>query len=80
MAWFSRQCEYRADHGGATLSGKQNMINALRRLGGSEESTLPASMAAFGLAVVAAASWPVRSHRRRRALRVGKSKGSAEPA
>jgi len=49
VAWFSRRREYRADIGGATLSGKQNMIGALRRLGRSEESTLPASMAAFGI-------------------------------
>jgi heat shock protein HtpX len=31
-AWFSRQREFRADHGGATLAGRNNMIAALRRL------------------------------------------------
>lgn len=31
-AWFSRQREFRADHGGATLAGKNQMIGALRRL------------------------------------------------
>jgi heat shock protein HtpX len=49
VAWFSRRREYRADQGGATLSGRQNMINALRRLGRNDESSLPASMAAFGI-------------------------------
>ena len=34
--WFSRQREFRADHGGATLAGRDKMINALRRLGGNE--------------------------------------------
>jgi heat shock protein HtpX len=33
VAWFSRQREFRADYGGASLAGKGNMVNALRRLG-----------------------------------------------
>ena len=33
VAWFSRQREFRADHGGATLAGKADMLAALRRLG-----------------------------------------------
>jgi len=37
VAWFSRQREFRADHGGATLAGKASMVNALRRLGGNRE-------------------------------------------
>lgn len=49
VAWFSRQREFRADHGGATLAGRQNMINALRRLGGEAPSELPQSLAAFGI-------------------------------
>ena len=32
VAWFSRAREFRADTGGATLAGRQNMIGALRRL------------------------------------------------
>ena len=32
VAWFSRAREFRADTGGATLAGRQNMIAALRRL------------------------------------------------
>jgi heat shock protein HtpX len=31
-AWFSRHREFRADRGGATLAGRENMIDALRRL------------------------------------------------
>jgi heat shock protein HtpX len=31
-AWFSRHREFRADHGGATLAGRDRMIAALRRL------------------------------------------------
>ncbi len=31
-AWFSRQREFRADAGGAELSGRGNMVGALRRL------------------------------------------------
>ena len=37
VSWFSRQREFRADHGGATLAGKADMLAALRRLGGSRE-------------------------------------------
>ncbi|MFB9068402.1 protease HtpX [Pseudofulvimonas gallinarii] len=48
--WFSRQREFRADHGGATLAGRQKMINALRRLGGNAGvSTLPEEVEAFGI-------------------------------
>ena len=32
IAWFSRQREYRADRGGALLSGKEKMIGALQTL------------------------------------------------
>jgi heat shock protein HtpX len=49
VAWFSRRREFRADRGGATLTEPTAMINALRRLGGNQESTLPKSMAAFGI-------------------------------
>jgi heat shock protein HtpX len=31
-SWFSRQREFRADHGGASLAGRDRMIAALRRL------------------------------------------------
>jgi heat shock protein HtpX len=37
VAWFSRAREFRADAGGATLAGRNNMIAALRRLMQSKE-------------------------------------------
>ncbi len=46
---FSRYREFRADEGGASLAGRDKMIGALRRLGRSEESNLPDSVAAFGI-------------------------------
>jgi heat shock protein HtpX len=50
VASFSRQREYRADAGAASLMGrKQPMINALARLGGYEPDTLPKQMAAMGI-------------------------------
>jgi heat shock protein HtpX len=49
VQWFSRRREFRADEGGAGLAGRHQMINALRRLGQSEGSNLPDSMAAFGI-------------------------------
>jgi heat shock protein HtpX len=36
-AWFSRQREFRADAGAATLAGRERMIAALRRLGANRE-------------------------------------------
>jgi heat shock protein HtpX len=36
-SWFSRQREFRADHGGASLAGRDRMIAALRRLQSSRE-------------------------------------------
>ena len=36
-SWFSRQREFRADHGGATLAGRDRMIAALRRLQANRE-------------------------------------------
>jgi heat shock protein HtpX len=48
VAWFSRYREFRADRGGAQLSGRQNMINALERLKSTHEP-LPAQLAAFGI-------------------------------
>ena len=49
VAWFSRQREYKADAGGAELAGRQNMINALERLGGGVPSDLKSEMVAFGI-------------------------------
>ncbi len=50
VAWFSRQREFRADAGSASLMGSpQPMVNALARLGGLAPGELPKSMAASGI-------------------------------
>ena len=46
---FSRHREYRADSGGASLSGRGNMIAALQRLRGGQPAELPAQLAGFGI-------------------------------
>jgi heat shock protein HtpX len=50
VMWFSRQREFRADRGGASLAGRQNMIAALERLNSLHPQPLPEKMAAFGIA------------------------------
>jgi heat shock protein HtpX len=50
VMWFSRQREFRADAGGASLAGREKMISALERLKiNHEQATLPEQMAAFGI-------------------------------
>ncbi|HET9463462.1 MAG TPA: protease HtpX [Thiobacillus sp.] len=49
VMWFSRQREFRADRGGASLAGGPNMIAALERLGSLHPQPLPDKMAAFGI-------------------------------
>ncbi len=50
VMWFSRQREFRADQGGASLAGRQAMINALKRLQAVHDpQPLPDKMAAFGI-------------------------------
>jgi heat shock protein HtpX len=50
VAWFSRQREFRADAGGAHLSGTNSMISALEALKRVHSPTaLPERMAAFGI-------------------------------
>jgi heat shock protein HtpX len=49
VLWFSRQREYRADRGGAALSGRENMIAALERLKAAHEP-LPQQFSSFGIA------------------------------
>jgi heat shock protein HtpX len=50
VMYFSRQREYRADAGAATLMGaRQPMINALRRLGGTAVEPLPEGLKAAGI-------------------------------
>ena len=51
VAWFSRQREFRADAGAASLMGSPRpMINALARLGGMSVEPLPKSLASSGIA------------------------------
>jgi len=49
VMWFSRRREFRADHGGATLAGRQKMISALRALQRGPKEDLPGEFAAFGI-------------------------------
>lgn len=50
VMWFSRQREFRADAGGATLAGKASMIAALERLQQSaNQPHLPEQLEAFGI-------------------------------
>ena len=50
VAWFSRQREYRADAGSASLMGaREPMIRALARLGGLQPGHLPQSFEASGI-------------------------------
>ena len=49
--WFSRQREFRADHGGAKLAGRNKMIAALERLqlNYGQPPQLPDQVKAFGI-------------------------------
>lgn len=49
IMWFSRHREYKADKMGAELSSKNNMINALKRLGDMKTEPLPENMASMGI-------------------------------
>ncbi len=50
VRWFSRQREFRADAGGASLAGRSKMIAALEKLKiNHNQATLPEKMAAFGI-------------------------------
>ena len=50
VMWFSRRREFRADAGGASLSGRPKMIAALRALQRGQQQDLPGELAAFGIA------------------------------
>lgn len=50
VMWFSRQREFRADAGGASLASRQKMISALERLKQGVTEPLPDRLAAFGIA------------------------------
>jgi heat shock protein HtpX len=51
VMWFSRHREFRADHGGATLAGRNKMIAALQRLqmNYGQAPQLPDQVKAFGI-------------------------------
>jgi heat shock protein HtpX len=55
--WFSRQREFRADRGGASLAGRGAMIAALERLNSLHPAPLPEKMAAFGIAGGSPQGW-----------------------
>lgn len=57
VCWYSRQREFRADHGGAELAGKASMIGALEALKHSHGEPMPARMQAFGINTGAGAGW-----------------------
>jgi heat shock protein HtpX len=51
VMWFSRHREFRADHGGATLAGRNKMVAALQRLqlNYGQPPQLPDQVKAFGI-------------------------------
>jgi heat shock protein HtpX len=58
-AWFSRQREFRADRGGATLAGRDRMIAALRRLAANRELVDPQHQALATLKINGTRGWMV---------------------
>jgi heat shock protein HtpX len=58
-AWFSRQREFRADRGGATLAGRDRMLAALRRLQANHELVDPSHQALATLKISGTRSWMV---------------------
>jgi heat shock protein HtpX len=63
VAWFSRQREYRADAGSASLLGsREPMIRALARLGGIDAGELPKAFQSSGISGTKAISAMFASH------------------
>ena len=58
-AWFSRQREFRADYGGATLAGKDRMLAALRRLAANRELVDPSHEALATAKINGTRGWMV---------------------
>ena len=58
-AWFSRQREFRADYGGATLAGKPQMLGALRRLAMNREAVDTSHQALATLKINGTRGWMV---------------------
>jgi heat shock protein HtpX len=55
--WFSRYREFRADHGGATLAGRERMIGALRRLQANHELVDTSQAALATMKINGGSSW-----------------------
>ncbi|MET0168546.1 MAG: protease HtpX, partial [Vicinamibacterales bacterium] len=55
--WFSRYREFRADHGGATLAGRERMIAALRRLQSNHELVDTSQAALATMKINGGRSW-----------------------
>src|SRR5688500_10049624 len=58
-AWYSRQREFRADYGGASLAGKPQMLGALRRLAANREAVDTSHQALATLKINGARGWMV---------------------
>ena len=55
--WFSRYREFKADHGGATLAGRERMLGALRRLAANRELVDTEQQALATMKINGARSW-----------------------
>jgi len=58
-AWFSRQREFRADYGGASLAGREKMIGALQRLASNREMVDTSQQALATMKINGARNWMV---------------------
>ena len=58
-AWFSRQREFRADRGGATLAGRERMLAALKRLAMNRDAVDTSQPALATLKINGAKGWMV---------------------
>jgi heat shock protein HtpX len=58
-AWYSRQREFRADYGGATLAGRERMLGALRRLKLNHEAIDTSHQALATLKINGTRGWMV---------------------
>ena len=56
-AWYSRRREFRADHGGATLAGRETMVSALRRLMANQEAVDTSQEALATLKINGSRGW-----------------------
>jgi heat shock protein HtpX len=56
-AWYSRRREFRADRGGATLAGRENMVGALRRLMANQQAVDPSHEALATLKINGTRGW-----------------------